>query len=53
MRLSKAGIRRPPLAGKAALVPGGSRGIGAAIARAFAAAGAKNEEPWPVAQAAG
>src|SRR6266540_3324050 len=30
----------PSLAGKVAIVPGASRGIGAAVARAFAAAGA-------------
>ena len=34
-------VQESPLAGKAALVTGGSRGIGAAVARAFAAAGAR------------
>jgi 3-oxoacyl-[acyl-carrier protein] reductase len=37
---SRVPIEKPPLDGQVALVTGGSRGIGAAIARAFAAAGA-------------
>ena len=41
MKRSKSRTSSPPFAGKAVLVTGGSRGVGAAIARAFAAAGAK------------